>query len=443
MRVPRVDETFDVIIIGAGAAGIAAAARLAGASRSVMLLEARERVGGRCWTLDAPGLASGIELGAEFIHGTPAGTLAALKSAGFAAAAAGDQHWFAERGRLVRGRPFAELRNAMRRSALLDERDLSFAAYLRRASGGELTPDAVAVARRMVEGFDAADARRISARAVFDEWTDPAASTGEQSRPLGGYAAFMQALAARASAAGCRLRMHSAVDTVHWGGGRVVVGGTRYGRRFTFAAAQTVVTLPLGVLQQRAPRGVRFIPVLNAKRDALHALSAGVVLKLVLQFRAPFWESLARGRYRDAAFFHAARAPFRTMWTAMPARVPLLTAWAGGPPARKLLALGRPALLDRALKSVEAVFGPRAGARAQFENAWLHDWQHDPYTRGAYSYVNAGGEGARAALAAPLGDTLFFAGEAAETGGESGTVAAALASGERAAAQVIAVRSTS
>jgi monoamine oxidase len=71
------------------------------------------------------------------------------------------------------------------------------------------------------------------------------------------------------------------------------------------------------------------------------------------------------------------------------------------------------------------------------ELAQLHDWQADPFARGAYSYIIAGGGSARKALAASVEGTLFFAGEASDTAGESGTVAGALQSGMRAARQVL------
>jgi monoamine oxidase len=114
-----------------------------------------------------------------------------------------------------------------------------------------------------------------------------------------------------------------------------------------------------------------------------------------------------------------------------------MAVWAGGTPAQRLLKLGPSRLIASALQSVQAVFGEGIDARAELANWWLHDWQHDPFARGAYSYVNAGGAGAREQLAAPLDNTLFFAGEATDFTGESGTVAAALSSGERAARQVI------
>ncbi len=82
-----------------------------------------------------------------------------------------------------------------------------------------------------------------------------------------------------------------------------------------------------------------------------------------------------------------------------------------------------------------ARFCEQCGAR--LEAAWLHDWQEDPCARGAYSYVTVGGGRARRALAAPLRDTLFFAGEATDYEGEHGTVAGALRSGVRAARELV------
>jgi monoamine oxidase len=71
------------------------------------------------------------------------------------------------------------------------------------------------------------------------------------------------------------------------------------------------------------------------------------------------------------------------------------------------------------------------------ENVWTHDWEHDPFARGAYSYQRVGGADAPAALARPLKRTLFFAGESTGTDGGTGTVDAAIVTGRRAAAQVL------
>ena len=93
-----------------------------------------------------------------------------------------------------------------------------------------------------------------------------------------------------------------------------------------------------------------------------------------------------------------------------------------------------------ALSALELLFGSDINVAALLEAYYWHDWQQDPHARGAYSYVLVGGGGARQALAAPLEDTLFFAGEATDTTDESGTVTGALESGVRAAREVLAAR---
>ena len=131
-------------------------------------------------------------------------------------------------------------------------------------------------------------------------------------------------------------------------------------------------------------------------------------------------------------------AEFPTFWTPAPARAPLLVAWAGGPRAQRLAAGAAPAEIARkALASLELPFGKKIDLKTQLRAYYYHDWQQDPYARGAYSHVTVGASDARAALARPLEDTLFFAGEATDEE-EGGTVAGALKSGQRAVRELLA-----
>jgi len=223
-----------------------------------------------------------------------------------------------------------------------------------------------------------------------------------------------------------RLLLPAVVKAVQWRRGAVTVQGRLAGAPFTLKARCAIVTLPLGVLQSGA---VRFAAALRAKQGALKSLASGPVIRVAMRFREEFWARRAPG----VAFFHVPHAAFPTFWTPLPMRVPLLTAWAGGPKARRLS--GRPpaALLGAALESVRAVFGK---ALAQPDAVLLQDWAQDPYSRGGYSYVRVGGEGARETLGTPLQDTLYFAGEATDAE-EAGTVAGALRSGARAAREVL------
>jgi monoamine oxidase len=411
------EHSHDVIVIGAGAAGLAAAAELAKAGRSVLLVEARDRIGGRCLTRRMPGLPVPVELGAEFIHGRPAATLALMRRAGIAGVDSTRTQRFVHRGRLRPVDAFAEAHKAMRATAVLKKHDLSFEAFLRTRKN--LPSITRAFARMMVQGFDAADPARVSARDIAEEWQTALGSS--QMRPQGGYGPLLESLLEKNT----RLELGVVVREIRWQRGAVAIEGTRRGRPFRALAPRAIITLPLGVLQAGS---VRFSPQLSAKQAALANLASGPVIRVAMRFREAFWDE----RCPDVAFFHSPRAPFPTFWTPLPMRAPLLTAWAGGPKAARVAVSSEQELLRAALASVRSAFGrvPR------IEAACVQDWQNDPYARGGYSYVTVGGQGAREILRRPLGKTLFFAGEATDPD-EAGTVAGALRSGVRAARELL------
>jgi monoamine oxidase len=200
-----------------------------------------------------------------------------------------------------------------------------------------------------------------------------------------------------------------------------------------------VISVPPALLAgtHEAEGHIRFEPALRQKRDPLGLLGAGPVIKVVLRFRTAFWEEIARGRYCNAAFFHSHRAPFPTFWTALPARVPVLVAWAGGPKAARLSGKPFNRVVRAAMASIPIVLGEAVDAERALVGAQLHDWQQDPYSRSAYSFVRVNGAEARRVLAAPVDRTLYFAGEATDHEGEAATVAGALQSGVRAAREVL------
>jgi len=428
---------YDVLIIGAGAAGLAAAAELSRSKLSVLVLEARDRIGGRCWSRYEPGLPVPVEMGAEFVHGRPAVTFSLLQQAGIAAIERLGGRWFLQDGRLRprnRAEIFTQIQRAMEEAGAL-RKDVSFETYINRDLRDRLSPEARTFALRMVEGYDAADPARASARAIVEEWTGEGTANDASFRPLGGYGALLGSLAGALDGSRIRLQLQSIVHAVQWKRGSVEIEGAHLGQPFRESAPRAIVTLPLGVLQMPpGTRGaVRFSPVLEEKRRALDRLASGPVLRVALRFRAAFWEEIGKGRYRDAGFLQAPDAPFPTFWTALPMRMPLLIAWAGGTRAQRMAGETAPAVIRRALASLGMLFGGKVDIPAQLEAAYFHDWQRDPYARGAYAYVKVGGSGARKALTAPLRETLYFAGEATDFEGEAGTVAGALQSGMRAA----------
>jgi monoamine oxidase len=431
-------EHFDTLIVGAGAAGLVAAAELSRRRGTVCLLEARDRVGGRMFTRRESGIALPVELGAEFIHGRSPATLAWLAKSNTAIVDSAGERWT-----LCDGKPepsnnlFEQMKRGLK-SIKRPRKDLPFSEFLDTVARRKLSPAARKLARALVEGFDAADATRVSTWATLDEWSGNSSADSPTFRPLGGYASLVDGLACALDANKVQVHLNTVVHTINWQRGRVRIEASRHGQPCSVQAKRAIITLPLGVLQlpAHAPGAVRFVPDAR-KQQALAGLAPGPVIKVVLHFRKPFWEEIDDGRYRDGAFFRAPGAPFPTFWSAVPLRGSLLNAWAGGPKAKSLAGRSEAELASTALDSMQSMFGRKVRVRGLLERAYLHDWQADPFARGAYSYVVAGGTGARKALAAPVQNTLFFAGEAAATEGESGTVAGALQSGTSAARQVL------
>jgi monoamine oxidase len=432
--------SWDVVIIGAGVSGLSAASELRKSGLSILILEARDRVGGRAYTRNEPDLSAPIELGAEFIHGRVPETFELLHEVGKAALDTSGAHWTLRDGKLVQNTEdlFGDIQNALERSKILQQEDISFQSWLEASDQYGLSAEAAQMARTFVEGFDAADPARVSAHFVAKEWGAGGMLDSPQFRPLGGYSSVLAALAGSLDRENMRLQLQTVVKEIRWQRGAVEIDATRFNEPLSIKATCAIVTLPLGVLQAPvdAPGAVRFTPGLDSKSRALQGLAFGPVLKLSLRFRTAFWEQLDGGKYAAAAFFHSPTTAFPTFWTSLRLRAPLLTAWVAGPKAARLSTTELPHIVEQAMQSLSILFGGRPPSELELEAAYLHNWQTDPFARGAYSYLVAGGSNARNVLAAPIEDTLFFAGEATDTQDEAATVAGALLSGARAAREV-------
>ncbi len=129
---------------------------------------------------------------------------------------------------------------------------------------------------------------------------------------------------------------------------------------------------------------------------------------------------------------------FPTWWTGNPLPYPTLTGWAAGHHATALRGQGRDQVIHSAVQSLAEIMGVGSSRiEGRRSGGFVHDWQHDTFSCGAYSYTRVGGIEAARALAAPVAQTLYFAGEATNFEGYGGTVHGAIASGERAAREVL------
>jgi monoamine oxidase len=435
----KAGDDFDVVVIGAGAAGLAAAAHLSRHRKSVCVLEARERVGGRIFSIRPRGNPFPLELGAEFIHGESEAVFEQLRLAGDVAVDASHTRYRARRpGKLQHAEDLFENMKERLKRIPKPRADMSFAEFMeqhRRA----LPPEIRSFATMLVQGFDGADPARASAKEILKEWAGGASADAPTFRPQRGYGALADSLVSSLDPQHVCLRLHSIVTEVRWQRGEVKVLVTRHGELSEVRAKHAIVTLPLGVMQlpPLAPGSVLFSPALSRKQLPLSRLIMGPVIKLALCFSKPFWAEIDDGEHRDVAFFHAQGAPFPTFWSTLPVRSSVLYAWSGGPNAARIVARTTDEVLRPALASLGQLFGKDRNYRRLLEGVYWHDWQNDPYSCGAYGYAGVGGGPARKQLAQPVEQTLFFAGEAMDEE-ESSSVGGALNTGRKAAEQLLA-----
>jgi len=432
----------DVIVIGAGAAGLAAANVLVENGLDVLLLEARDRTGGRIDTAASPQTGMPIEFGAEFIHGVAAPIRELAERCGLLTYDVSGQRFEHTSRRLRVARDYsARLDRVMGRLDAHRSPDRSFAEAMR-ANRGSLSAADRSLATRFVEGFEAADATLVSERWLARAgWPGRDVRESRVGRLLDGYVSLVHALA---RPLGARIRLGAVVSDVRWRPGHVEVAYRRVrGRRRTCSARAVLVTVPLGVMQAApdARGAIRFDPPAPALARSLSLGIMGPVHRLVLRFGEPFWLEPAFARRLDAPplermTFLQSRRPlaFSVWWTSYPVYAPMLVAWCGGSRAAQLARRTARELEQLAIESLASMFRMTPARLAtRLVRTYQHDWLADPFSRGAYSYARVGGARCSERLAQPVEGTIWYAGEAADTVASMGTVHGAIASGQRAA----------
>lgn len=421
----------EVLVIGAGIAGLAAARRLQDEGLAVTVVEARDRVGGRVHSARNP-RGDAFDLGASWIHGVKGNPIAALaRDLDIPTVTSGRVNALFD----ARGRRLDTAAVQARMGAALE------AARSAAAGPGRSVADVVRLAgvdealsprdRRLfrwyltaeLEHEFAGDVAELSA-AHFDAENEP---RGEEVVFPTGYDRVAHALAA-----GLDVRLRTIVTHVDWGTGPATPDGRvrvhvrdASGATSVLEADHAVVTLPLGVLKAGA---VTFSPALPAgHRAAIERLGMGLMNKVWLTFPRRFWG--------DADWINRAADPVGrfTQFFAPRTPTPMLAAFHTGACARELEARTDDETVAAALAALRTTYG--ADVPAPLE-AHVTRWSRDPFALGAYSFVAAGATpDDRVALATPLGRSVFFAGEATHTAYPS-TVHGAYLSGIAAAKAV-------
>jgi monoamine oxidase len=436
-----------VVVIGAGVAGLAAAAKLGQSRIPVVVLEARERTGGRIFTKSLSAGKSSIELGAEFIHGLPP-EICELLPTSWIEEVQGD-NWCVSGQGLVPCRFFSEVDSIL--DAMDDsDPDESFLAFLERMfpnPGNDAGMDeAKKRAIGYVSGFNAADPGLIGVHWLVAEMRAEEKIAGHRAfRSQNGYADLLDVFLRQIARSNIKIQTGTMVEQIVWKPGSVQVKASSEKGSSTFTTPLVLITLPLPLLEASAAKGVvEFIPPLPPEKIASATkLAMGKVIRIGLRFRYRFWDRIAGAEnpaktLSDMSFLFSDDEFVPTWWTTMPRREPVITGWAPFRSAEKLSEQGPSMMVEQALRTLSRLLGVSLRDLEKcLEDAHFHDWQSDPFSRGAYSYAKVGADGAHAALAAPVKETLFFAGEATDTSANNGTVHGAIASGYRAAQEII------
>ncbi|HEY6805979.1 MAG TPA: NAD(P)/FAD-dependent oxidoreductase [Pyrinomonadaceae bacterium] len=429
--------TSDVIIIGAGASGLAAARDLGKAGLTVTIVEARSRVGGRIFTHRDEQLDYPVEQGPEFIHGKSPEMFALINEAQLKFEEVTGRHWYVENGQLVKSREFWTELDRVMTELNHEVHDQSLESYLESLPQDEISAKAKQIAKLYVEGFHAGAIEKIGTNGLIAANEGADSIDGNRSfHLLDGYESLAHWLKEEAESLGASFLFDSQVTKIEWTSGEVRV---RVGDR-EITANKALITVPLSLLKIGT---ITFDPTLPAtKVEAINKLEMGSALRMVLTFTQPFWEELelpgmSKEDLSQLGFIHHAEAPLPTWWSTLPEHEPILVAWTGGPNAERLLKLSEAELSDLALKSLSQIFGVEVSMlRTYLAKIYFHNWDNDPLTRGAYAYLPVGGIDYQLTLGRPVDDTLFFAGEATCLG-HIGTVHGAIQSGQRAAREII------
>ena len=401
----------DVAIVGAGAAGLAAAKELRKAGSSFVVLEARARIGGRAYTDDTLGIP--FDAGAQYIHWAERNPWKKIAdelkvpleedSSGGIPVVFANGVRMPDDERARRRSAFSRISQALEGGVSADR---SFAEAVKGAS-----PEIVGAAGGITQFALGEDPERVSIADYDQLWA------GDDYLVPGGYGALVTRWGADVP-----VRLSTPVSAIRWNG-RGVALETAAG---SLTAGAAIVTVPIGVLKAG---GIRFAPELPAPlQDALDGLGMGAYTKLALKIDRARVEPLEATDYIELVDGSAVSFEF---W---PFGRDLCLVMLGGDHARKLCEAGEGAAIDFATARLAGMVGGHI--RQAIGGGRLAAWWTDPYARGSYSVARPGRVAARQALRQPVGGKVFLAGEASAGGGAM-TVGGATLEGQRVARAVL------
>lgn len=422
---------FDVLIIGAGAAGMMAAKILSGAKKKVCIVEARIKIGGRIHTITKQGFSKPIEAGAEFIHGKLPLTLKLLKQAGIQYYETGGQLWQLENNELKKREDFIEHADQLMKKLKALDSDMSIAEFLNIYFAEEKYTGMKRSLQQYIEGYEAADINYFSALALKQEWEG---EDDQQYRIEGGYSQLLNHLQNDCVLHQCVILLNSVVKKVKWKMDHVEVVTTE---NEIINSGKIILTVPPILLTGEESEGaISFEPALPVVSEAAREIGYGGVIKIVVEFTHAFWET-GEVRKAENLFFIFSEEKIPTWWSQLPDKTAMLCGWLAGPKANDMQHENDDTILEYALASLSHIFNIDIEILQQhIKGSHVYNWIADPFSKGAYSYNSISSAAAKKILAAPVANTIFFAGEALSKNSNA-TVEAAFKSGADVAEMIL------
>lgn len=420
------DHSADVIIVGAGASGIACAQQLSLQGIDFKLLEARPRLGGRIYSLVEQNMPMGIELGAEFIHGAPKRILELFQRLHFSFYDVTDEHYFLQNKKLVKIPDYWEKIEKVLANLKTDRaNDRSLVEFIR---SQKIKPEIRKNFITYIEGFHAADPRLVGEKALaaVKDVHDDTLNGLQLFRPLNRYDQLITKIA------DCfieqdRIHLSTVLKKISWKKNDVTLTCAEGPAKVikTYSCKKLILTLPIAVLQSEAIEWNKWPKDL---RESLFSVNMGHVQKLVFHFRERFWENLSE---KPQSFYHCGpEYYFPTWWNKQPMRAPYLIAWQGGPKALQMSTWSDEEKLNIALKTLSQITRKSfTFLNSQIVSWFSHNWTKDPFARGAYSYVAIDGSNRAKRLKKPFEDTIYIIGEGTALDSSRGTVHGAFETG--------------